>query len=59
MKVTITTHGGLAAGMRREPRAHDTENMPRNVAAELCRLVEAAQSAPRPEAEGPAAPATR
>src|SRR5919112_1169836 len=46
MKVTLATHGGLAAGIniRLPPRVVDTETLPRPAAAELSRLVAAAKA---------------
>ena len=46
MKVTLATHGGLAAAinMRLPPRVVDTETLPRPAAAELSRLVAAAKA---------------
>jgi hypothetical protein len=55
MRVTLTTHGGLAAAItRRLPaRVLDTENLPPGEAAELRRLVAAATTdAPRPAPTG-------
>jgi hypothetical protein len=46
MKVTLATHGGLAAGinMQLPPRVVDTETLPRPAVAELSRLVTAAKA---------------
>jgi Emfourin len=46
MKVTLATHGGLAAGINMQvpPRVVDTETLPRPAAAELSRLVTAAKA---------------
>jgi hypothetical protein len=46
MKVTLATHGGLAAAinMQLPPRVVDTETLPRPAAAELSRLVTAAKA---------------
>jgi hypothetical protein len=46
MKVTLTTHGGLAAGMRRPSRIVDSSALPEPAAAELARLVAAVKAAP-------------
>ena len=45
MKVTLTTHGGLAAAIHIQlpPRVVDTETLPGPAAAELSRLVAAAK----------------
>ncbi|MFB6805144.1 protealysin inhibitor emfourin [Streptomyces sp. NPDC056387] len=44
MKVTLATHGGLAAtaNLRLPPKVLDTDTLPENAASELARLVEAA-----------------
>jgi hypothetical protein len=46
MKVTLATHGGLAAAIniRLPPRVVDTETLPGPAAAELSRLVAAAKA---------------
>lgn len=43
MRITITTYGGLAAGLRRPPVSVDTDQLPPAEVAELRRLVLAAQ----------------
>jgi hypothetical protein len=50
MKITLTPHGGLAAGvrLRRPPRQLDGDALPAETAAELARLVAAAQAAAAP-----------
>jgi len=45
MKVTLATHGGLAAGIRRQPQMIDTTALSKSDAAELTRLVWAAEAA--------------
>ncbi|KPI20628.1 hypothetical protein OV450_0094 [Actinobacteria bacterium OV450] len=47
MKVTLATHGGLAAAanLRLPPKVLDTDTLPENAASELARLVEAAVAA--------------
>ncbi|AZS75025.1 hypothetical protein DDE74_32565 [Streptomyces lydicus] len=49
MKVTLATHGGLAAAinLRLPPKALDTDALPANVAAELAQLVAAAVAMPK------------
>lgn len=49
MKIVLTTHGGLAAGLRRQPKIVDTKTLPMGAAAELERLVAAAQATRAPE----------
>ncbi len=46
MKVTLTKHGGLAAGMRRPSQVADAAALPKAVADELARLVAAAKARP-------------
>jgi hypothetical protein len=48
MRVSLSTHGGLAAGLRlgRRPSAVDTSGLTGAEAGELTRLVEAARTAP-------------
>ncbi|MEU6759476.1 protealysin inhibitor emfourin [Streptomyces sp. NPDC046685] len=48
MKVSLATHGGLAAAVNlaRPPEALDTDSLSETAAAELVRLVAAAASAP-------------
>jgi hypothetical protein len=53
MKVTLTKHGGLAAGIRRRPRVVDADTLPAPAAGELSRLVAAAKAGPSPETSGP------
>jgi hypothetical protein len=48
MRVTLETHGGLAAGIRRPPRELDAAGLSPQAAAELARRVEAARAAPPP-----------
>jgi hypothetical protein len=43
MRITITTYGGLAAGLRRPPVSVDTDRLSPAEVAELQRLVSAAQ----------------
>ncbi|MGW7100065.1 protealysin inhibitor emfourin [Streptomyces sp. NPDC054838] len=53
MKLTLATHGGLAApvNLRLPPKVLDTDMLPEDAAAELARLVAAA--AAEPEADRP------
>ncbi|MBT2447451.1 hypothetical protein J7F03_10260 [Streptomyces sp. ISL-43] len=53
MKVTLATHGGLAAAinLRLPPKVLDTDTLPEHAAAELAQLVAAA--VPTPEADQP------
>lgn len=55
MKITLATHGGLPAAinLRLPPRIVDTDTLPGTVAAELSRLVAAAESGSTPEAGAP------
>jgi hypothetical protein len=55
MKVTLATHGGLAAAIRmRSPaQAVDGDALPKAAAAELARLVAAAKAAPARAEENP------
>ncbi|MFJ3310942.1 protealysin inhibitor emfourin [Streptomyces sp. NPDC086549] len=48
MKVTLATHGGLAAvtNLRLPPKVLDTDALPANAAAELVQLVAAAVAMP-------------
>ncbi|MEV6684629.1 protealysin inhibitor emfourin [Streptomyces sp. NPDC051130] len=54
MKVSLATHGGLAAAsnLRRPPEVLDTDDLPEDAAAELTRLVAAAVPAPEVERPG-------
>lgn len=56
MKVTLATHGGLAAAINlgRPPRVVDTDNLPEPAAEELAQLVAAARAAE--PADAPAEP---
>ncbi|WP_053691243.1 protealysin inhibitor emfourin [Streptomyces sp. WM6372] len=49
MKVTLVTHGGLAAAvnLRLPPKVLDTDTLPENAAPELARLVAAAVATPK------------
>ncbi|MFK0047684.1 protealysin inhibitor emfourin [Streptomyces sp. NPDC090741] len=49
MKVTLATHGGLAAAvnLRLPPKVLDTDTLPENAAPELARLVAAAVATPK------------
>jgi hypothetical protein len=51
MKVTLATHGGLAATINRgrEPRGVDGDSLSGEEAQELARLVAAAEAEPAPE----------
>lgn len=55
MKVTLTTHGGLAAAinLRLPPRVVDAKALPGTVAEELTQLVAAAKDARAPTKERP------
>lgn len=46
MKVTLATHGGLAAGIRRIPVVVESSTLPEPMGAELVQLVAALKSAP-------------
>ncbi|MEU9303272.1 protealysin inhibitor emfourin [Streptomyces sp. NPDC048269] len=46
MKVTLESYGGLAAVIRRQPKALDTAALPEDAAAALIRLVAAAVAMP-------------
>jgi len=46
MRVTLTNHGGFAAGVRRPPCIVESSNFPGPAAAELARLVAAVKAAP-------------
>lgn len=54
MKVTLATHGGLAAAVdhRLPPKVLDTEALPENAATELTRLVAAAVPTPTVDQPG-------
>lgn len=54
MKVTLATHGGLAAAinMRLPPQVVDTDTLPGPAAEELSRLVAAAKAVKAPPAGG-------
>jgi hypothetical protein len=54
MKVTLTTHGGLAAAINLglPPRVVNTDNLPEPAAEELAQLVAAAKAAEPAEAPG-------
>lgn len=58
MKVTLTTHGGLAAAINLglPPRVVNTDNLPEPAAAELAQLVAAAKAAEPAEASTEAGP---
>jgi hypothetical protein len=55
MKVTLATHGGLAAAinLRLPPQVVDADTLPKPAAEELAQLVAAAESAKPPEEKGP------
>lgn len=53
MKVTLAQHGGLAAGIRRQPQVLDAHALPTEAAGELAKLVAAARAVPRPQENGP------
>jgi hypothetical protein len=53
MKVTLATHGGLAAGIRRQPHIVDSVALPEPSAQELGRLVAALKATPAVEEETP------
>ncbi|MDQ4093079.1 MAG: hypothetical protein M3143_06655 [Actinomycetota bacterium] len=55
MKVTLTTHGGLAAAINLglPPLVVNTDNLPEPAAEELAQLVAAAQAAEPPAQAGP------
>ncbi|KIF05130.1 hypothetical protein PL81_14850 [Streptomyces sp. RSD-27] len=59
MKVSVKTHGGLAAAsdLRLPPRQVDTATLPADTAAALTRLVAAAEAAPAEAWAGAAADA--
>lgn len=48
MKITLEQHGGLAAGVRRQPRSVDTGALAPGAAAELAKLVAEAKAASAP-----------
>src|SRR5262245_25299957 len=53
MKVTLSTYGGLAAGIRRVPQVVDSSTLPIADADELARLVAAVQAEPASQPRGP------
>jgi Emfourin len=53
MKVTLSTHGGLAAGIRRPPLIVESSTLPKGAAAELAQLVAAVKAAPSVKEERP------
>ena len=53
MKVTLTTVGGLAAGIRRPPTVIDSAALPPDQAAELKALAKRAAADPAPATAGP------
>lgn len=53
MKVTITKHGGLAAGIRQPPLIVDSAELSEGAALELERLAKAVMAAPPAAAQGP------
>jgi hypothetical protein len=55
MRISLSKHGGLAAGMLLgcTPRVLDTNTLPPAAAVELARLVEAARAAPVATEVGP------
>jgi hypothetical protein len=53
MKVTLSTHGGLAAGVRRLPLIVESSTLPKGAAAELAQLVAAVKAAPSVKEERP------
>ncbi len=53
MKVTFSTYGGLAAGIRRPPLIIESSTLPKQAAAELARLVSAVKAAPPVKEERP------
>jgi len=53
MKVTLTTHGGLTAGIRRPPSIVESSALSEPAAAELTRLVAAAKGDPAVKAVKP------
>jgi hypothetical protein len=57
MKISLTTRGGLAAAinLRLPPRVVNLDSLPKEAAAELARLIDAAKNAPAVKAApGPA-----
>ncbi|MFC9586795.1 protealysin inhibitor emfourin [Streptomyces yangpuensis] len=54
MRVTLESYGGLAAAanFRRRPDVLDTDDLPESDAAELARLVAAAEAMPAEEQDG-------
>jgi hypothetical protein len=54
MKVTLATHGGLAAAinLRLPPQVVDADTLPEPDAEELAQLVAAAEAAQRPKEQG-------
>ena len=53
MKVTLTKHGGLAAGIRRPPHSVDSTALTEADAQEFARLVAALRASPTVEERGP------
>jgi hypothetical protein len=53
MKVTLAKHGGLAAGIRRQPLIVDSATLPEPAEEALTRLVEAVKAAPTDHEERP------
>jgi hypothetical protein len=53
MRVTLTKHGGLAAGIRRPPRVVEADALTPEAAEKLARLVASAKAAPSAGGSGP------
>lgn len=55
MRVTLATHGGLAAAInhRLPPQVVDADTLPRPAARELAQLIAAAEAAKPPKEAGP------
>ena len=53
MKVTFTQHGGLAAGLRRQPHVVDSDTLPQTAAEEFARLVAVLKTVPSVEEASP------
>ena len=53
MKVTLETHGGLAAGIRRLPCVVETESLATAQQKELSQLIAAVKDAPRVDEDSP------
>jgi hypothetical protein len=53
MKITLSTYGGLAAGIRRPPRIVESSGLPVAAAAELARLVAAVKAEKASQEQGP------